>query len=103
MRHPHRLLVGIACALATAACATPQARVSSALIEAGVAEGPANCFSDDVTSRLSISELRAIAGSVSAARERGRAITLREAVALASEAGDVRTAGIILAAAARCA
>jgi len=72
------------------------------MVEAGVPAGPANCFADDVTSKLSVSELRAIAGSVSEARERGRALTLSEALTLAREAGDLRTGGIILAAAARC-
>lgn len=97
-----RAAVGISLLLALSACATPQARVSTALIEAGVPAGPANCFADDVTSKLSVSELRAIAGSVSEARERGRALTLSEALTLAREAGDLRTGGIILAAAARC-
>lgn len=93
----------LASAAALAACATPRDRVASALIEAGVPEVPAQCFSADVTSKLSVSELRAIAGAVSEAREQGRALTLGQALRLAQEAGDARTAGIILAAAARCA
>jgi hypothetical protein len=89
--------------LSLAACATPRDRVASALIDAGVPETPANCFSADVTSQLSISELRAIAASVDEAREQGRSLTLGDALRLAREAGDARTAGIIVAAAARCA
>lgn len=85
------------------ACATPRDRVATALIEAGVPEAPANCFSADVTSKLSIPELRAIAGAVSEAKERGRSLTLGEALILARESGDAGTAAIILAAAARCA
>lgn len=94
-------MVGMLCMVS--ACATPQDRVASALIDAGVPETKANCFSADVTSKLSVSELRAIAGAVSEAKERGRSLTLGEARALAQQGGDVRTAGIILAAAARCA
>lgn len=97
------LAAALFAASALAGCATPRDRVYSALTEAGVPEAPAACFSADVTSRLSISELRSIAGAVSDAREQGRTLTLGEALRLAQEAGDARTAGIILAAAARCA
>ncbi len=39
-------------AVSLAACATPRDRVSTALIDAGVQQSPAECFAADVTSRL---------------------------------------------------
>lgn len=102
MRTPG-LLACLSAAVALAGCATPRDRITSALVEAGVPRGSAECFSADITDRLSNTELREIGTAVSQAREKGRALTLADALQLAQESGDPRTTGILLTAAARCA
>ncbi len=57
-----RLLGGILPALALASCATvsPEARVRSGLIEAGLPPSTAACMADRMVDRLSIAQLRRI-------------------------------------------
>ncbi|WP_396592682.1 hypothetical protein [Brevundimonas sp. R86498] len=97
------LLSCLSAAMSLAGCATPRDRITSALVEAGVPRAPAECFSADITTRLSDAELRAIGTAVAQVREQGRSLTLADALELARDSGDARTAGILLTAAARCA
>lgn len=97
------LVACLSAAVSLTGCATPRDRITSALVEAGVPRGPADCFSADITARLTTSELSAISGAVSRARQQGRTLTLADALQLAQDGGDARTTGILLTAAARCA
>ena len=88
--------------LVLSGCATPSQRIASALTEAGVPTSNADCFGQQVAGELTVPELRRIAASVSQARQEGSALRLSDALRLAREAGDARTARILIEASLRC-
>jgi hypothetical protein len=50
--------------LLLAACATPENRIESRLVEAGLGERSASCIADELTDRLSIGQLRRLSDFV---------------------------------------
>ena len=60
--HVARLLTGLALVAALAACATPETRVRSALVSAGLPKTVAACMADRIVDRLSPLQLRKLDG-----------------------------------------
>jgi hypothetical protein len=63
-----RSFVLCAVALCIAACASPQQRIATSLIDAGVPEAPARCVAGEVSERLTTGQLRDLAAAVKAVR-----------------------------------
>lgn len=68
MRLP--ILVAGLCVLALGACSTPESRVRSSLIKIGLPAGAATCMADNVASRLTSRQIRALS-RMSGVSERG--------------------------------
>ena len=93
-------LAALGCAtLALAACSTPEARVRSGLINAGLSEPMAACMAERMVDRLSLIQLRRLGDLPNARDERGMAGFLHRVRALR----DPEIWGVSSAAAAVCA
>jgi hypothetical protein len=57
-----RLAVAAILALALAACATPENRIQSALVDAGLSKPVAGCMADRMVDRLSLGQLMKLRG-----------------------------------------
>ncbi|MES2056519.1 MAG: hypothetical protein V4564_11330 [Pseudomonadota bacterium] len=55
-----RLLISLLLALALSACATPEARLRSGLIDMGLPEAQSTCMADRMAHKLSVTQLRRI-------------------------------------------
>lgn len=55
-------VVGIVAVLALSACATPETRVRTALIDAGLSKPIASCMADRMVDRLSLIQLNKLSG-----------------------------------------
>lgn len=53
-----KIIIPLAALLALAACATPQSRVRTGLIDAGLPPSLAGCMADRMVDRLSLTQLR---------------------------------------------
>ncbi len=65
-----RTVLGVGVALLLAGCTTPQAPVRAGLMNAGVDERTATCMADRMVHRLSLLQLRRMAGLGKASRSR---------------------------------
>ena len=61
LRHCGRVAVLLSLAGMLAACATPQQRIRSGLIQAGISQPVANCMADRMADRLSLLQMRRLA------------------------------------------
>lgn len=80
----------LAAVLALAACASPEARIETRLVEAGFSRGRASCVAEELTDRLSIGQLRRlsdVAKTISNER-RIREMTIGEFAQRVADIGD---------------
>ena len=56
-----RLIALLPLAAALAACATPQQRIRSGLVQAGISQPMASCMADRMADRLSLLQMRRLA------------------------------------------
>lgn len=94
-----RLLLPIVATAALAACATPEARLRTGLVNAGVPPYMAGCMAERMTDRLSLMQLRRMS-DLPRAREAGDVDTFLHNVRALR---DPEIIGVTAAAAARCA
>jgi hypothetical protein len=57
-----RRAVGLAAIIALSACATPETRVRTALLDAGLSKPIASCMADRMVDRLSLFQLNKLSG-----------------------------------------
>ena len=85
------------------ACASPESRVRSALLDAGVRPVVARCMADEMTDRLSIGQLQQLTRAQGVPGERLSDLSAGDLVARAERVGDREVVAVTAAAAAVCA
>ena len=97
-----RTLTLAAATLSLAACATPESRVKTALLEAGLSETVSTCMAERMTDRLSIGQLQKLAA---AGRGAGpvRQMSLSELSRRVRAIGDPQIVTVVTSAAVGCA
>ena len=81
-------LLPLAALISLAACATPSERISSKLIEYGVAPRQAQCMGERLEANLDTRQLRRIGEIGRANRERMGRMTVNDIVATLNKPGD---------------
>ncbi len=74
--HPLVGSIALAAAFALASCATPESRLRSGLIDAGLSRPMASCMAQRMADRLSIGQLRRLGGLAKLRDERLGNVTL---------------------------
>ena len=85
-----------------AACATPENRVKTALLEAGLSEAVSTCMAARMTDRLSIAQLRKLAAAGRGAGPVGR-MSLSELASRVRAIGDPEIVSVVTSAGVGCA
>ena len=97
-----RPLIFAAATLALAACATPENRVKTALLEAGLSEPLSTCMAARMTDRLSIAQLRKLAAAGRGAGPVGQ-MSLSELASRVRGVGDPEIVSVVTSAGVGCA
>ncbi len=99
----HLLLLAIGASLAVTGCATPEARVRSGLMDAGLNRAISACMADRMVDRLSLLQLRRLGrlGRFKDADDR-RAMTTQRFLHNARSLGDGEILGVMASSAAIC-
>lgn len=96
-----RTLFAIPAALALTACATPESRVKTALLEAGLSESVSACMADRMTDRLSLAQLQKLAAAGRGAGPVG-SMSLSELSTRVRGIGDPEIVRVVTSAAVGC-
>lgn len=97
------VVVPIAGVMLSACTAIVGGRVESALVDAGVPAGMAECMAPKWADRLSVSQIRGIQRFANALRAEGRSLTVGKLVGHARTWNDPNALWVVTDAAARCA
>ena len=97
-----RILPFAAAALALAGCATPENRVKTALLQAGLSETVSACMAERMTDRLSIAQLQKLARAGQGAGPVGQ-MSLSELSTRVRGIGDPEIVSVVSSAAVGCA
>ena len=104
MRKSTTLWLGAAAGLSLCACTTiVENRVETALADAGVPAGVAECMAPRWANRLSINQIRGIQQFANNVRAEGEQLTVSRLVSHARSWNDPRALLVVTASAARCA
>jgi hypothetical protein len=100
-----RTLAILAVALSLAGCVQTiaESRVRSALSEAGLSDGNADCMAERMVDRLTIAQLRKLEGLKARAGERERPVTLSQYVERVRRVGDAEVIAVTASSAGLCA
>ena len=98
-----RLLLAAAPLLVLAACATPQNRVETGLIQQGIRPAVARCMADEMTKRLSVGQLQKLSRARPLPGEPTTNLGARELLERARRVGDAEVVAVTTGAAAICA
>lgn len=100
-----RILVASACALALSGCVETiaESRVKTALLDAGVPTGDADCMAQRMVDRLTIAQLRKLEGLKARTGETERPATLGDFVTRVRRVGDEEVVAVTASSAALCA
>lgn len=105
MRHPfimgRTIFVAALCG-ALVSCATPETRVRSALLDAGLSEPVAACMADRMVDRLSLGQLSKLRGLGQLRKDDLMEISLRTFLRRTRSLQDPEILGVVTTAAARC-
>lgn len=76
--------------LALSACATPEARIESRLLQAGFSQRSAGCIAEELTDRLSVRQLKRLSDVVKtmSSERRVRELTIGEFATRIADIGD---------------
>lgn len=96
------LTLAATAALALAACATPENRVKTALLQAGLSEPMSSCMAERMTDRLSIRQLQKLAAAGKGAGPVGQ-MSLSELSTRVRAIGDPEIVSVVTSAAVGCA
>jgi hypothetical protein len=88
-------LVAIASVLALAACATPETRVRTALMDAGLSKPIASCMADRMVDRLSLIQLNRLSGLKKLRGQNMRKITVDEFLKRTRSLQDPEILGVV--------
>jgi hypothetical protein len=88
-------LVAIASILALSACATPEARVRTALTDAGLSKPIAACMADRMVDRLSLIQLNRLSGLKKLHGQNMRKITVDEFLKRTRSLQDPEILGVV--------
>jgi hypothetical protein len=88
-------LVAIASVLALSACATPETRVRTALIDAGLSKPIATCMADRMVDRLSLIQLNKLSGLKKLRGQNMRKITVDELLKRTRSLQDPEILGVV--------
>ncbi len=99
---PRTLILAATASLALAACATPENRVKTALLQAGLSEPVSACMADRMTDRLSISQLKKLAAAGKGAGPVGQ-MSLSELSTRVRAIGDPQIVSVVTSAGIGCA
>jgi hypothetical protein len=97
-----RLILTLAC-LALAGCATPESRVRTALINAGLNKPVANCMAGRMVERLSLWQLNKLRGLQKLRDKKVRELTIEEFVKRSRALQDPEILAVISSSAVVCA
>ncbi len=95
--------VCLLCLLALSACATPESRVRTALLDAGLSRPVATCMAQRMIDRLSIAQLRRLSSLSSLKGQPIGELTVGEFLRHARALGDPRILGVVTTAGLGCA
>jgi hypothetical protein len=88
-------LVAIASVLALSACATPETRVRTALMDAGLSKPIASCMADRMVDRLSLIQLNRLSGLKKLRGQNMRKITVDEFLKRTRSLQDPEILGVV--------
>ena len=98
-----RLIALLPLAAALAACATPQQRIRSGLVQAGISQPMASCMADRMADRLSLLQMRRLARLGDLRDSPAGDTTLNQYLHRARALGDPEIWGVVSSSAAVCA
>ena len=98
-----RILLAALPLLALAACATPETRVRTSLIDAGVPKPIATCMAQRMVDRLSLGQLQKLSRLSGVTRERLGTLTVAELLRRTRALGDPEILGVVTTAGLGCA
>nr|WP_293880333.1 hypothetical protein [Sphingomonas sp.] len=98
-----RKIIAFAAVLALSACATPESRVRTGLIGAGLPAPVASCMAARTVDRLSILQLRRLQSIVTLPEERIGALTVAQFLHRVRALDDPEIVSVVTGAALRCA
>ncbi|UVO54652.1 hypothetical protein [Sphingomonas sp. SUN039] len=98
-----RFVLIVAPILALAACATPETRVRTALIDAGLSRPIASCMAQRMVDRLSLGQLQKLSRLSGLKESRIGQLTVREFLKQTSALGDPEILGVVTTAGLGCA
>ncbi|HEV7233540.1 MAG TPA: hypothetical protein VGN36_04790 [Sphingorhabdus sp.] len=90
-----RQVAALAAVLALAACATPETRVRTALIDAGLSKPIASCMADRMVDRLSLIQLNRLSGLKKLRGQDMRKITVEEFLKRTRSLQDPEILGVV--------
>jgi uncharacterized lipoprotein YmbA len=90
-----RKLLALASILALSACATPETRVRTALLDAGVSKPIATCMADRMVDRLSLIQLNKLSGLKKLRGQNMRKITVDELLKRTRSLQDPEILGVV--------
>ncbi|HZF42581.1 MAG TPA: hypothetical protein VEZ48_04160 [Sphingomonadaceae bacterium] len=96
------IMLATAATLALAACATPENRVKTALLQAGLSESVSACMATRMTDRLTIAQLQKLAQAGQGAGPVGQ-MSLSELSSRVQSIGDPEIVSVVSSAAVGCA
>ncbi len=90
-----RMVAMIASVLALSACATPETRVRTALMDAGLSKPIASCMADRMVDRLSLIQLNKLSGLKKLRGQNMRKITVDELLRRTRSLQDPEILGVV--------
>lgn len=97
------LVVPAAAVTMLGACASPQQRVETGLIQSGIRPAVARCMADEMTKRLSVGQLQKLARARALPGEPTTNLSARALIERARRVGDPEVVAVTTGAAALCA
>lgn len=88
-------LIAIASVLALTACATPETRVRTALMDAGLSKPIASCMADRMVDRLSLIQLNRLSGLKKLRSQDMRKVTVEEFLKRTRSLQDPEILGVV--------
>lgn len=99
----YRIILPAALMLALAACATPETRLRTGLMQAGLAQPVAACMAGRMVDRLSLLQLRRIGSLASLRDERATDLTIKQFLHKVRALKDAEILAVTTSSAAICA
>lgn len=99
---PPRLILAVFPLVALAACATPESRVRTALLNAGLPKPVATCMAQRMVNRLSIGQLQKLSRLSGIGERQIGQLTVRELLKQTAALGDPEILGVVTSAGLGC-